>query len=221
MNEEYVPEHDSPLDGGLEAEAKATHRRCIVTRTEGLPAEMVRFAISPAGVLVPDLDARLPGRGIWLSARRDVIEQARIRGAFARAARMQLQVPDDLPTQVEAGLLRRMIEIVGLARRAGQAVSGFVKVREWMAQHRVGAIVHALDGSREERDRLLSGGRDIPVIETLTSVELARIFGRERVVNVALAAGGLATRLCNENKRFAGVSQDSSRVLPDLSGGRV
>ncbi len=173
---------------------------------------MVRFVVSPSSIIVPDLDARLPGRGIWLSARRDVIEQARSRGVFARAARMQVKVPEDLLSQVEVGLHRRMIELVGLARRAGQAISGFVKVREWVMQRRAAVIVHASDGSREELDRLMSGGRDIPVVDALSSEELAKVFGRERVVNVALAAGGLATRLCCENRRFAGVAVGDPRV---------
>lgn len=194
------------------AEEKGSLRRCAVTREEGTPAQMVRFVISPSSVVVPDLDARLPGRGIWLSARRDVIEQASKRGVFARAARMQVKVPEDLLSQVEVCLHRRMIEVVGLARRAGQAISGFVKVREWVMQRRAAVIVHASDGSREELDRLISGGRDIPVVDALSSEELAKVFGRERVVNVALAAGGLATRLCCENRRFAGVAVGDPRV---------
>nr|WP_298798616.1 RNA-binding protein [uncultured Acetobacter sp.] len=191
---------------------KGPLRRCAVTREQGQPALMIRFVVSPSGVVVPDLDARLPGRGIWLSARRDVIEQARKRGVFARAARSQVTVPEDLSAQVEAGLHRRMMELLGLARRAGQSISGFMKVRELVTQRRAGVIVHASDGSGEELGRLVSGARDLPVIEALSSEDLARVFGRERVVNAALAAGVLASRLCCENKRFSGVTDGGSRV---------
>lgn len=49
-------------------------RRCIVTR-ERLPKErMIRFVVGPDRQIVPDLTARLPGRGIWLSASGDVLE---------------------------------------------------------------------------------------------------------------------------------------------------
>ncbi|GAL97724.1 hypothetical protein ATR1_069c0034 [Acetobacter tropicalis] len=173
---------------------------------------MLRFVVSPSSVVVPDLDARLPGRGIWLSAQRDVIEQARKRGVFARAARRQVTVPEDLAVQVEAGLRRRMVELLGLARRAGQSTSGFMKVREWVMRREAAVIIHASDGSRDELDRLLSGARNLPVIEALSAEDLARVFGRERVVNAALAHGGLASRLCCENERFSGVAQGGSRV---------
>lgn len=218
---ESHPEGEGPEALTLADERKASHRRCVLTREQGQPELMVRFVLSPGGVVVPDLDARLPGRGIWLSARRDVIEQARAKGVFSRAARAQVVVPEDLLSQVEAGLARRMIEVVGLARRAGQAVSGFVKAREWVTQRKAGVVVHARDGSQEELERLLSGRRDTPVVDALTSEDLAKVFGRERVVNVALAAGGLATRLCCENKRFTGVAQARLLGSPDLSGGRV
>ncbi len=153
---------------------KGPLRRCAVTREQGPPSLMIRFVVSPSGVVVPDLDARLPGRGIWLSARRDVIEQARKRGVFARAARCQVIVPEDLSAQVEAGLLRRMVELLGLARRAGQSISGFMKVREWVAQRRAAVIVHASDGSGDELGRLMSGARDLPVVEALSTEDLAK-----------------------------------------------
>ena len=50
----------------------------MVTR-ERLPKErMIRFVVGPDRTLVPDLAARLPGRGMWLSASRDVIEIPRV-----------------------------------------------------------------------------------------------------------------------------------------------
>ncbi len=57
---------------------------------------MIRFVIGPGRVLVPDLSASLPGRGMWLSARADVLERARARGIFAKAARGPVAVPADL-----------------------------------------------------------------------------------------------------------------------------
>ncbi|MGO2959258.1 MAG: RNA-binding protein [Acetobacter sp.] len=204
MDSEFLPETDT--------DEKGPQRRCAVTRQQGRPTEMVRFVVSPSSVIVPDLDAKLPGRGIWLSAQRDVIEQARTRGVFARAARCQVQVPDDLVSQIEAGLHRRMIDVLGLARRAGQSVSGFMKVRELVTRRQAAVIIHASDGSGDELGRLVSGARNLPVIEVLSAQDLSKVFGRERVVNVALVPGGLASRLCCENERFSGVAQGGSRV---------
>ncbi len=166
---------------------------------------MLRFVVGPDHALVPDLAGRLPGRGIWLSARGDVLETARRRGAFSRAARTRVDVPDGLAAMVTDGLLRRIGETLGLARRAGQAVCGFTRCREWLQQHRVGLVVQASDGSPEERARLLSGWRDGPAITPLSGAALGAIFGREHVVHVAVARGRLATGLALEAERLAGV----------------
>jgi predicted RNA-binding protein YlxR (DUF448 family) len=175
---------------------------------ERLPKErMIRFVIGPGDIVVPDLAARLPGRGIWLSARRDVIETARVRGAFARASRRKVAVPPDLTSGLQAALVRRVSDHLGLARRAGQAVAGFAKAQEWLAAGRAGLVVQASDGSRDERTRFLAGwhGR-IPVIAPLTAAQLGVVFGRDHVVHVAIAAGRLAELLGIEAGRLAGLT---------------
>lgn len=198
-------------------------RRCVVTRVQGERARMLRFVVGPDRTVVPDVLARLPGRGIWLSARRDVLETARSRGAFARAARGSVSVPADLADVVEAGLARRIAELLGLARRAGQAVAGYGKARDWIAAGRTGVAVQALDGSPEERARILSGARHIPVVAPLSAQALGAVFGRDHVVHVAVAPGRLAEVLRIEAERLAGVSGrmdgDGAVAPKDARGG--
>jgi hypothetical protein len=185
-------------------------RRCVVTR-ERLPKErLIRFVVGPDRMLVPDLNADLPGRGMWLSASRDVLETGRDKGglarAFARAARGPVSVPQDLPAVLQAALVRRIGELLGLTRRAGQAVAGFEKAREWLRSNRAGLVLEASDGSEAERARFLSGnaGR-VAVVRPLPAAVLGRMFGRDHVVHVAIAPGRLAERLHIEADRLAGL----------------
>lgn len=195
---------------------KGPLRRCIVTRERHPVESMIRFVIGPDRVIVPDVQARLPGRGMWLSARKDVVEAALARKAFARAARAEVAVPVDMPAIIEAALTRRVIEILGLTRRAGQAVTGFAKAREWLVAGQVALLVHASDGSVDERNRLLNG-RAVPVIAPLSAQDLGRIFGRDHAVHVAVSAGRLATMLLNETKRLDGIRR--TRTETDQPGG--
>jgi predicted RNA-binding protein YlxR (DUF448 family) len=64
--------------------------------------------VSPDGEIAPDILEKLPGRGIWVSADRDAIETAVKKNLFARAAKAQVRVPEDLADRVEAGLARRL-----------------------------------------------------------------------------------------------------------------
>lgn len=106
---------------------------------------------------------------------------------------------------LQEGLLRRIADLLGLARRAGQAVSGYAKVREWITAGKAGLIVQASDGSREERARLLSGARNLPVVSNMAGTRLGAAFGRDHVVHAAVMAGALADRIIAENGRYAGL----------------
>ena len=176
---------------------------------------MIRFVLGPERVLLPDLAAKLPGRGIWLSARRDVLENARAHGtlekAFARAARGPVTVPADLSSVLQAILVRRIGELLGLARRAGQAVAGWEKAREWVRSNRAAMVVQAADGSIEERARFLSGAApSITVFAPLPAASLGRVFGRERAVHVAVARGRLAEAIAVDAGRLAGLTETPS-----------
>ncbi len=185
---------------------RGPQRRCIVTRAVGDRARLIRFVLGPDRQIVPDLAARLPGRGMWLSARADVLETARAKGAFARAARGPVTVPANLADMVRAGLVRRVTDHLGLARRAGQATAGFAKAREWVTLGRAAGVIQADDGSVEERARLLSGARAIWVAWPLPASALGAVFGRDHVVHVAVAPGRLADALLNEIERLSGMS---------------
>lgn len=179
-------------------------RRCIASR-ECLPREaMLRFVIGPDGSVVPDLAERLPGRGYWLSARADMVEMAVRRGSFARAARRPVMVAPDLPARLCQGLEQRIVETLGLARRAGQVAFGFVRAQEWVRAGRAGVIVAARGASADERARLLAG-RPLPVLEPLDAVGLGAAMGRDHVVHVAVAPGALADRLVVDARRLAGL----------------
>ncbi|AQU89003.1 hypothetical protein B0W47_09745 [Komagataeibacter nataicola] len=205
---------------GMEPEERGPLRRCAVTRLRLPKEEMIRFVISPDGVVIPDLSARLPGRGIWLSARADVLETARTRGVFARAARGRVVIPPDLTHLVQDGLLRRMMDVAGLARRAGQIVCGFAKVREWVVGGRAGLVIQAADGSPDERKRVLSGARELPVVAVPTALGLGAAFGRDHVVHAAILHGELARRFRIESERFAGLSGRIGPNSADRSAGR-
>jgi predicted RNA-binding protein YlxR (DUF448 family) len=182
---------------------------------------MIRFVVGPDRALVPDLAARLPGRGIWLSASGDVVEPGRAQvdayrqlvRAFARAARGPVSVPPDLQAVLSEALIRRISELLGLTRRAGQAMAGFEKAREWLRTDRARLVLQASDGSEAERARFLSGvPASVPVLDPLPSAVMGRVFGRDNVVHVAIAPGKLGESLIIEAGRLAGLRRNPIAV---------
>jgi predicted RNA-binding protein YlxR (DUF448 family) len=170
-------------------------------------AEMVRFVVAPDNTVVPDITGRLPGRGIWLSAERAAIKTACARNLFHRAARRPVRVDDKVDDRVEALLARQCIDLLGLARRAGQAVCGYEKARGWLRGGQAVLLLAACDGAADGREKLRRIARDLPIVSVLHAAELGIVFDRERAVHVAVAPGGLAEKLARTAKRLSGFRQ--------------
>lgn len=190
--------------GGRDKDRDEPERRCFVTGDVQPKAGLVRFVVSPEGMVVPDLAGKLPGRGIWVTADRAAIETAVKKGLFSRAARMPVTVPEGLADLVEAGLARRVVDLVSLARKAGLAVAGFEKVKGWLADGKAKVLLQASDGSDRGKGKLWTpqGGR---WFGCLTSAELGLAFGRDSVIHGALGAGGLSQRVVEEAAKLSGL----------------
>lgn len=186
---------------------RSTNRQrfCLVTRERDDPDNLIRFVLSPDGYLVPDLTERLPGRGMWLKADKNVLHKAIESKIFFRAAQCQVKIPENLLLMIIGGLKSRIKDTLGFTRRAGQNTYGFVKVREAISHGVVGLIIQATDGSEEEKKRLLSGARHLPVTEIFTTKELGVIFGRENVVHAAIYKGPFVKRILCDHKRLTGL----------------
>jgi predicted RNA-binding protein YlxR (DUF448 family) len=191
--------------GGRVKDRDEPERRCIVTRETGPKAGLIRFVASPDGEIVPDLAGKLPGRGFWVSADRKVLAQAAAKGHFARAAKSKVRVPPDLVDRVESLLAARVIELLSLARKAGQAVTGFEKVKEALVSGEARLLVQAADGSARERARLRPPEGENGLVSCLFGHELGLAFARDRVIHAAVLAGGLGDRVRDEAQRLSGI----------------
>jgi predicted RNA-binding protein YlxR (DUF448 family) len=179
-------------------------RRCIVTGETRDRAALLRCVVGPDGTLVPDIDARLPGRGLWLLPRRDIVERAVAKRLFARAARRPVVVSPELADRIETSLARRCRDALGLTRRAGLAVAGFERVGEAVRRGNAALLLFALDGAEAGQRRMAAGSRGVPSATVLDSGELSGAFGREMVAFVAVGPGPLCARLRIDLERLAG-----------------
>jgi predicted RNA-binding protein YlxR (DUF448 family) len=179
-------------------------RRCLVTGEVRPKAELVRFVLDPAGHVVPDLAGKLPGRGLWLTARRDIVADAAGKRVFVRAAKAPAVVPAGLEDRVEALLVQRCIETLGLARRAGLAVAGFVRVKTALIDGEIALLVEATDAAADGQGKLAALASGLPRVMCLTGRELGGAFGREHAVHVALKKGRIADLLIAEARRLSG-----------------
>ena len=196
-------------------------RRCIVSR-EVLPeSRLVRFVVGPENEIVPDLAANLPGRGIWVSANRSILERAVAKNLFAKAAKANVRVSADLPDRIESLLLKRIQDHLGLARRSGTLILGFDNVVRALKAHRKpNVLIEARDGAEDGRRKVLATARAQPfepkLIDLLDVDEMSMALGRENVIHAALFPGPLADRLVLDAERLEGFRpREAKRTGPN------
>jgi predicted RNA-binding protein YlxR (DUF448 family) len=187
-------------------------RRDLVSG-EVMPEErLVRFAPGPDGQVVPDVARKLPGRGLWVEAKREAVDLAVRKGGFSRAAKAKLVASPDLSDQVEKLLKARLLNGLGLARRAGDLTLGYEKAASAIEAGKVAWMVEASDGSADGRRKLLQSARRAAAANlrspglfgVFSAEELGLALGLGNVIHLAFLAGRGADRWTVDVERLSG-----------------
>ena len=193
------------LDSGPRARERA--RLCAATRTVQPVSKLIRFVVGPDGEAVPDVKNKLPGRGIWITATRDALDQAIKRKAFARGFKREVRLPSHFVDSTEKLLERAVLDALAVAGKAGLVAAGFAKTETALAREKVVALLHAAEASSEGTRKLNAvmrrrSGETPLVIGFLASAQLDLALNRPNVVHAALLAGPASETVLARCKRF-------------------
>src|SRR5216684_6719168 len=178
------------------AVAAPRERLCIATREVRPVGELMRFVAGPDGSVVPDLKHRLPGRGVWITARRHLVEEAVRRRLFGRSFKADVRVSAELADELDRLLERSALNALSIAHKAGLVILGFAKVETAVAKAPLVALIRARDAGEESGRRLATAlrrradhGAGAKIVEVFPSAQLDLALGRLNVVHAALLAG--------------------------------
>lgn len=170
-------------------------RRCVVTGEKFGQEELLKFALDPKGVVVLDINRKLPGRGMWVSPDRSTLEKAATGNYFSRAARRNVDISTEFLYTVETKFIDYLTGILSLGRKSGVVVTGFEKVRRGISNKTITVLVQAFDGSDRQGQKIIPWGVSCKHHRCLSSAELGKIFGRELVIYVGVKDGPLAQKI--------------------------
>lgn len=187
-----------------------SERLCAVTRRTLDPENLIRFALSPDGIIVPDLDRRLPGRGVWVGCDRRLVEKAVATHAFAKSLKVKAEAPADLAERVDDLIVKRVTGTLSLANKAGLVIAGFEKIFAALEKGPVRAVLHGSDAALDGRTKIdrkykaiqASRGAPAAIVDVLTIAQMSLAIGRGSVVHAALTPGGLSDRFLEEAERL-------------------
>ena len=199
----------NPLD-------RTPHRKCILTGESFSPEHLVRLAMGPDGQIAPDVRAKAPGRGAWISVDRAALEAALAKGqlksALARAFKTgALDIPVNLADQVEKALERATLDRLGLEARGGTLLTGSEKIETAARRDELFMLLHASDAGQDGVSKLGQAwrvgsdregqdlrGMTLPVDRQGLSVAL----GRQNVVHIGIIDRRAAERLSHMLARW-------------------
>jgi len=183
-------------------------RKCIVKRQAVDRDELLRFVLGPSidasgsindpsqgSIVTPDLKEKLPGRGVWITGNRACMEEAVKKKLFSRAFKEPCKVADDLPETVEALLEKRCLNMLSLAKKAGQVVTGFDKVYSAMSKTTLEMLIEAADGApggqKKLEKKFLAIFPDGQIVNLFTSEQMDMAFGSTNVIHAAITHGNM------------------------------
>ncbi|WP_419815412.1 DUF448 domain-containing protein [Glacieibacterium sp.] len=213
-------EHPKAVTAADVAAAKAAERRCIISGDHGPRGGLIRLALDGDGVVAPDLGARAPGRGAWLTPDRALIDGAQAKGkllgALRRAFKTQaITLPDDLGERIASGLERRALDGLGLANKAGHLIWGSERIADALNSGRAKLLIHANDAATDGTEKLRRKARGIPtLVLPLGRERLSLALGRENVVHAAVCDTAAAERVTAAVARWRAYSGLDETIPP-------
>ncbi len=211
------PRNDTAVDARSPAKAGAQSRQtpertCVLTRRKADKDHLIRLALGPDGAVAPDVRARAPGRGAWISVAKaqlaEAVASGKLKGALQRAFKTEnVIIPVDLADRTEAALRQYALDRLGMEARSGNLVNGTERVETAARSGKVHLLIHAADAGEDGNKALdqawrVGGGAPRGVIFPEGRTILSLALGRENVVHVALIEAAAAARVTHALSRW-------------------
>lgn len=177
-------------------------RKCIASGDIKPKAELFRFVLVNGNAVVPDFNKKLEGKGIYVSNSKKLLELAVNKHLFAKVTKGKAHVDEALVPMVETLLKKKCFDMLNLARKAGQFVSGFEKVKEAVAKNKAAFLMEALDAGEDGHQKILTVADGLEVLALFYVEELDKALDKVNTVHSVLLKGDMAKAVYRELKRY-------------------
>jgi len=186
---------------------KGPQRTCIACRQSKDQAQLVRYVVAPDGELLVDYRHRLPGRGAYTCIDIACLQTAVERKLFQRSFRGNCREISSatLIDGLIAALRQRIANLLGMAKKSGQYVSGSSAVMSALRHNSGLALVlisEDISSGIAVKVKELSARHGVPCVSMFSKDGLGQLFGKGERSVVAIETGSLADILLIELQRY-------------------
>lgn len=196
----------------MTAKERRAQRTCLACRRVDHQTELLRYVLSPDQHLLVDYRGKLPGRGCYTCISSDCMQAALKRGQFRRALKDDFVAVsyEDLHQALNTQVGERIENLIGMARKAGVAISGSNQVLDQLARDdSLSLVLLAEDVSQGVGAKVEGRCRreGVDVIRMFTKNTMGMMLGRGEVSVMAFRDGSLTESLVLEIKRYQQIAE--------------
>ncbi len=187
--------------------ATGPRRTCISCRETTDKKSLVRYVLNPGKQVLIDYRQRLPGRGVYTCFNSACVEMAVKRQGFKRAFKQDCcpVETDVLKKQLKLEVEQKILNLIGMARKAGEIISGTNSVLDCLKKPQSLSLVLVTDDiSVSIGDKIcqLAERKKIHHVRMFNKAKVGHLLGKDERSAIALEKGALASTLKFELQRF-------------------
>ena len=168
----------------------------FLTINEGcLDNQMIRFIISDNNFLIPDLYNNFKGKEFFVKSTK---EELKIFSENINEKYTKLFNKNNIVEVIENIILKHIIGIIGLARKAKKVVIGFDEIKIQLKKNKIYLLLQAESFSQKREKQI-----NLPVyqkckLNCLTKEELGIAFGKKNISNVGFLKSSFINPLVSD-----------------------
>ena len=147
-------------------------------------------------ILICDVNAKVTEKGVWCNSNRNDIEKAIKNKVFDRLLNKKLKIPSFFIESIESNLKLKILNLLGLSKKAGLLEIGYDKVLKGIKDETVDVVL--IDKEADKLKTLFIENSDkniISLYRCFSREEIGKAIGYKKVLCVALIASKLSNAL--------------------------
>jgi predicted RNA-binding protein YlxR (DUF448 family) len=181
-------------------------RSCLACREVKDKGSLLRFVLAPDRTVVPDLQQKLPGRGVYTCMNASCLGLAAKKKQFSRGFKGEVlgAEAETLMQQVTDKLEERIASYISLANKGGKIVSGSDQVLEKLKKGGAGILFVATDISVDigEKFRAVAKLKEVRCVAMFTKERLGGLIGKELRSVLAVLDSGFVRSIDLETEKY-------------------
>jgi len=181
-------------------------RSCLACREVKDKGTLLRFVLAPDRTLVPDLQQKLPGRGVYTCMKGSCLKLAAKKKQFSRGFQGEVlgAEGESLARQVSDKLEERIASYLSLANKGGKIASGSDQVLDKLKKGGVGLLFIATDISIDigEKFRAVAKLKGVPCVTLFSKERLGGLLGKELRSVLAVLDSGFVGSIGLETEKY-------------------